>query len=44
MTTILASARIGKRIGTRVGQAQRVIQFAIGQQPGIGGERGAAEL
>jgi hypothetical protein len=36
--------RIGKRIGTRVGQAQRVIQLAVGQQPGVGGDRGAAKL
>jgi len=30
--------------GTRVGQAPRVIQLAIRQQPGIGGDRRATKL
>jgi hypothetical protein len=30
MATVLAGARVGKRIGTRLGQPDRIIQFAIG--------------
>ena len=44
MATILAGAAIGELVTGRVGQAQRVIQLAIGQQPGIGGDRSAAKL
>ena len=44
MTAVLAGARIGKDIGTRLGQPQRFIQLAIGEQPGIGRDRGAAKL
>jgi hypothetical protein len=44
MATVLAAACVSERIGTRVGQAQRVIQLAIGQQPGIGGDRRATKL
>jgi hypothetical protein len=32
MATILAGACVGRPIGTRVGQAQRVIQLAVRQQ------------
>ena len=42
--TVLAGARISQPIGTRVGQVERVIQFAVSQQPGIGRDRGAAKL
>ena len=35
----LAGARVRQSIGARVGQAQPVIQFAVSQQPGIGGDR-----
>jgi len=41
---VLARARIGERIATRVSQAHRVIQLAIRQQPGIGGDCAAARL
>jgi len=44
VATVLASARIRQPIGTRVGQAQPVIQLAVSQQPGIGGDRGAPKL
>jgi Transglycosylase len=44
VATVLAGARVRQRIGTRVGQAQRVVQFAVSQQPGIGGDRGAAKF
>jgi hypothetical protein len=43
MTAVLAGARV-RQSGARVAQAQRVIQFAVSQQPGIGGDRGAAKL
>jgi hypothetical protein len=38
------SLRIGEGVGTRVGQSQLVVQLAIGEQPGIGRDRGAAKL
>jgi hypothetical protein len=44
MATILAGARIRQRIGTRVSQAKRVLQLAVGQQPAIGGNRGTTKL
>jgi hypothetical protein len=44
VAAILASTCIGERVRTRVGQPHRVIQLAIGQQPGIGGDHGATEL
>ena len=44
MTTVFSGVPIGERIGTRVGQPERIIQLAIGQQPGIGGDRGTAKL
>ena len=40
MTTVFSGVPIGERIGTRLGQPDRIIQLAIGQQPGIGGDRG----
>jgi hypothetical protein len=44
MTTVLAGACVSERIGTGVGQAQRVIQLAVGQQPSIGGHHTAPKL
>src|SRR4029077_12137370 len=44
MTTILASARVGKHLSPRVSQTDRIIQFAIRQQSGIGGDRRTAKL
>jgi hypothetical protein len=43
VTPIPAGARVSERIGTRVGQAQRVIQLTIGKQPRIGGDRRQGE-
>ena len=34
----------GVRVGPRIGQAERIIQLAIRQQAGVGGDRGAAAL
>jgi hypothetical protein len=42
--TVLAGARGRQPLATRVGQAQRVIQLAVSQPPGIGGDRGVAKL
>jgi len=42
--TILAGARLSKRIGRRVGQIHRVIQLTVRQQPGIRGDCRAAKL
>jgi len=44
MPGVLVGARIGESVGTRIGQSQRVVQLAIGKQPRIGGDRGAAKL
>jgi hypothetical protein len=44
MATLLASARVSQLVGIRVGQAQRIIQLAVSQQSGIGGDRRAAKL
>ena len=44
VATVLAGARFRQCIGTRVGQAQRVVQLAVSQQPGVGGDRGAAKF
>jgi hypothetical protein len=44
VANVLAGARIGERIGRRVGQTHRIIQLTVRQQPGIGGDRGAAKL
>ena len=35
---------VGQRIGTRLGQPDCIIQLAIGQQSGVGGDRGTAKL
>ena len=39
-----SGARVSQSIGTRVSQAQRVIQLAVSQQPSVGGDRRTAEL
>jgi hypothetical protein len=44
MTTILASSRIGEHLTSQAGQAEHVVEFAIGEQPGIGGDDRAAKL
>jgi len=42
--TILASACVGQHITRHPGQADCVVEFAIGQQPSIGGHHGTAKL
>ena len=44
MATVFAGARFRQTVGTPVGQAQRVVQLAVRQQPCTGGDRGAAKL
>ena len=44
MATVLAGARVRQRLGSRVGQVQGIVQVAVGQQPGIGGNRRTAKL
>src|SRR5262245_42788410 len=44
MATILAGPRIGEHLTSQHGQAKRVVKFAIGEQPGIGGDDTAAKL
>jgi hypothetical protein len=42
--TILASACVGENITRHHGQADCVVEFAIGQQPSTGGDYGTAKL
>jgi hypothetical protein len=44
VATVLAGARVHQPIGSRVCQAQRVIQLAVSQQPGIRSGRGTKKL
>ena len=44
MAPVPAAPRIGEHRTRHRGQAERVVQLAIGEQPGIGGDRGAVEL
>jgi hypothetical protein len=44
MAAVLASARIGEHLTRQRGQPERIVKFAIGEQPGIGGDHGAAKL
>ena len=38
MAAILASARIGEHFTRHRGETKRVVEFAIGKQPGVGGD------
>jgi hypothetical protein len=42
--TILATASVGQNITRHLGQAEYVVEFAIGERPGIGGHHGTAKL
>ena len=44
MAAILARARVGERLTRHRGQAERVVEFAIGEQSSIGGHNGATKL
>ena len=41
---VLAAAALGQRRASQIGQAERVVQFTVGQQPGIGGDPAAVEF
>jgi hypothetical protein len=42
--TILATAYVGPNITRHLGQTEYVVEFAIGEQPRIGGRHGTAKL
>src|SRR6516164_7272439 len=44
MAAVLASARIGEHLPRQRGQPERIVKFAIGEQPGIGRDHGATKL
>jgi len=44
MATVLAGARIGEGLARYSAQSECVVEFAIGQQSGIGGDHRAAKL
>ena len=44
MAAVLASARIGEHLTRQRGQPERIVKFAIGEQPSIGGHHGTAKL
>ena len=44
MAAVLARARIRERLACHRGQPKGVVEFAIGQQSGIGGDHGPTKL
>ena len=44
MATVLAGARVSEQTSPAVGQTEGVMQLPIGQQPGVGGDRGTTKL
>ena len=44
MAAVLAGARIGEHLAGHRAEAECVVEFAIGEQSGIGGDDGAAKL
>src|SRR5262249_47876838 len=42
--TILATACVGQNITRHLGQTEYVVEFAISQQPSVGGHQGGAKL
>jgi hypothetical protein len=44
MSAILASACVGERITRHRAEAQRVVQFPVGQQSGVGGDDRTTKL
>src|SRR5499427_8847993 len=43
MPTILATACVGQNVTRHLGQTEHVVEFAISQQPSIGGHQGSRE-
>jgi hypothetical protein len=44
VASVLAGARLRQSFAAACGQSERVVQFTIGQQSAIGGDRGATKL
>jgi hypothetical protein len=44
VSTILVPACVGQNITHHLAQTEHVVEFAISQQPSIGGHQGAAKL
>ena len=44
MAAVLAGARVGQHLARHRAQTECVVEFAVGQQSGIGGDHGAAKL
>ena len=44
MPTILATACVGQNITRHLGQTECVVEFAIGEQPSIGGHYGTTKV
>ena len=44
MTPVLAGARVGQRLAGHRGQSERIVEFAVGEQTGIGGHHRSAKL
>gem|GEM_PF-5046139 len=44
MAAVLAGTRVSQCFSSRCAQTERVIEFAIGEQTGIGGHDGSAKL
>ena len=39
MPAVLARARVGENVARHRAQAERIVEFAIGEQSGVGGDR-----
>ena len=44
MPAVLSGARVNEIVASHVGQPERVIEFTIGEQSGVGGDPGAMKL
>jgi len=44
MIAVLARARVGERFTRKFAQTERIIEFAIGEQTGVGCDDGPAKL
>ena len=44
MPAVLAGACVGERLARHGAQAERVVQFAVGEQSGVGGDDRTAKL
>jgi hypothetical protein len=44
MPAVLAGADVGEPLAGQIREAERVVEFAVGKQPGIGGDNRTAKL